>query len=151
MPAPRTVLRPEATPLERTVLPGCASPEGWYVGDQLVQTQKDGQDPGSSSLVTLGETQAFGSTQDATELGRTAWGVSRDIYPMTLEQLPDVELDGVEMYHLEGRAQALNWQSEFGAIVDDTMVVIRFQLYARTPPAQRHRIVEEVLATFEWK
>ncbi|ABL80758.1 MULTISPECIES: hypothetical protein [unclassified Nocardioides] len=126
-------------------------PKGWFVGDQLVTTQKDGQDPGSTSLLSLGETPAFGSTAGPTELGRNSLKVSRRIYPMTPKQLPNAVLDGVEMYHLEGRAQPLNWQSEYGVIIDDRIIVLRFQLYARIPPAERQRIVDSVLATFEWK
>lgn len=126
-------------------------PAGWYVGDQLVTSHKDGQDPDSTSLLSLGETPALGSTADLTELRRNALDVARRVYPMTPEQRPDVEVDGVEMYHLEGRVQPLNWESEFGAIVDDHVVVLRFHLSPRTPLTERRQLVDSVLATFEWR
>lgn len=126
-------------------------PAGWYVGDQLVASHQDGQDPGSTSVLSLGETPALGSTADLTELRRNALNVARRVYPMTPRPRPDVEVDGVEMYHLEGRVQPLNWESEFGVIVDDHIIVLRFHLSPRIPLAQRHQLVDSVLATFEWR
>lgn len=127
------------------------APGGWRRMDELVSTQVAAGDPDSVSIVTLGEDDGFGSDDSASEFGDDALKVARRIYPLSPKKLSTVVVDGREMYHIAGKVQPLNWMEEFGAIVDDRSVILRFQLPVRTPPAQRTAIVDSVLASLRWQ
>ena len=65
------------------------------------------------------------------------------------KRLTDTTLDGVPVFHVEGRLDDTIWFAAYGAIRDDTVVYVRFDL--DTPPAKSQQVVESVLATWQWK
>ena len=125
------------------------APRGWTRSPALVSDQTDAEDDDTASAMTLAETQAFGSTAGADELADIARASNLD--PMIPRKLPAVELDGVEVYHLAGKVQRLNYLEEFGAVVDDRIVTLSFQLSPEITPTERREIVDSVLATFRWR
>ena len=63
--------------------------------------------------------------------------------------LKDTKLDGVPVFRVEGRLNDTIWFAAYGAIRDDTVVYVRFDL--DTPPAKSQQVVDSVLATWQWK
>ncbi len=126
-------------------------PSDWKRMSRLVRTQQDAKDPGSASLLSLAEINAFGSTNSADELVKSVLRVTRGTYPLTPKRLPNVVVDGVEMYHLSGKIQPLRWLEEYGAIFSDRIVTLGFEFSPDVSPAERQQVVASVLATFEWR
>ena len=126
-------------------------PADWKRMSRLVRTQQDAKDPDSASLLSLAEINAFGSTNSADELVKSVLRVTRGTYPLTPKRLPNVVVDGVEMYHLSGKIQPLRWLEEYGAIFSDRIVTLGFEFSPDVSPAERQQVVASVLATFEWR
>lgn len=126
-------------------------PADWKRMSRLVRTQQDAEDPGSASLLSLAEIDAFGSANSAEELVKSVLRVTKGTYPLTPRRLPNVVVDGVEMYHLSGKIQPLRWLEEYGAIVSDRIVTLGFEFSPDVSPAERQHVVDSVLATFEWR
>ena len=75
-----------------------------------------------------------------------ARNVAQDRRP---KRLKDTTVDGVPVFHLEGQLDKTFWFAAYGAIRDDTVVYVRFDL--DTSPAKSRQVVESVLATWQWK
>lgn len=124
-------------------------PADWHVERQLVPSERAAGDGDTSSTISLGEINAFGSTPSPDRLA-TRWYRS-SIYPLKPRKLPSVDVDGVEMYHLSGKVQPLNWLEQYGAVVDDRIVTLSLEFSPEVTPAGRDRIRDAVLATFHWR
>lgn len=143
---PESTVAPATGPELRMPLSSVRAPEGWKVDDQMVRTLMSA----SSRLrsVGLGEINAFGSQATLDEQVKIRNKAT--IYQLIPKRMPDVELDGVPFYHLSGKIQPLNWTEEYGTIVEDRIVTLIFQFSPPGTPAGRDRIVDQVLATFQW-
>jgi hypothetical protein len=65
------------------------------------------------------------------------------------KQMAESTLDGVPVFHLEGDLDLGIHFAAYGAIRDDTVVYVRFDLEGS--PAESQEVVESVLATWQWK
>ena len=124
------------------------APDGWKRSDDIVRTMVGAEDPESVTSVALGEIDAFGQTPDADALADIA--IAAGEYPTEPKKLPATELDGVEVYHLAGKVQPLNYLEEFGAVVGDRIVTLTFEFSPAYSPEQRQEVVDSVTATFRW-
>ena len=121
-------------------------PAGYEVGEEQAGTiPADDSGPGRSAI-TLAEVPAFGSTDLGMVAGVVARNLAQDRRPKRMEE---TTLDGVPVFHLEGQLDQTFWFAGYGAIRDDTVVYVRFDL--DTPPAKSRQVVESVLATWHWK
>ncbi len=125
------------------------APADWQRSDFPVDTLTGAGDDDTSSLLSLGEIDAFGGTPSASELGDTA--LTTNPYRFDPKKLPETELDGVEVYHLAGKILPLTYLEEFGAVVDDRIVTLRFEFSSEVTPAERREVVDAVTASFAWK
>jgi hypothetical protein len=124
-------------------------PDGWSKLDNSLYDQRDAGDDDSSSLISLGEIDAFGGQTDPDELGRSV--IRTNPYPRDPQLLPVVVVDGVEMYHLAGKIHKNAYLEDFGAVVDDTIVSLSFTFSLEISPAERQQVVDSVLASYRWK
>jgi hypothetical protein len=69
----------------------------------------------------------------------------------TPERLEDVELDGVPAYHLHGVRYSTVVFDEFGALRDGHLVVVDFSQPRDMTEAERQKVIESSLATFQWR
>ncbi len=145
-----TGVAPATGPVLRMPHSSVRIPSGWRTESQLVPTQRDASDQDTVSIMKLGEINAFGRTFGADAAAETALRVIKRIYPLQPKRLPNVEVDGTEMYHLSGRIQPLNWLEEYGAVVDDRIVTLTFQFSPEVSAGERREIADSVLATFRW-
>lgn len=125
------------------------APEGWKQGRQLSSGERSAEDPDSISFVSLGEIEAFGSSQGADELGRTR--IASNMSPRTPKLLPVTTLDGVPVYHVAGWVTSYRWTEEFGAVRDDRIVTLVFSFDEKVSPEERQQVLDQVLPTFEWR
>ncbi|HEU5036949.1 MAG TPA: hypothetical protein VFT70_08085 [Nocardioides sp.] len=125
------------------------APEGWTRGRQVSRDADSADSPDQLSYIELAEIEAFGSTADAAELGRTRIASSIDAKPPKL--LPVTELDGVPVYHVAGFVNDEQYLDEYGAIRNDRIVTLTFSFNRRVPADERDQVVAEVLPTFAWK
>lgn len=125
------------------------APEGWTRPEKIVRTQVDAGDDDTSSIISLGEAEAFGSTMSADELADAS--IESSFYSRKPRKLPLVELDGVEAYHLAGKVERSTYLEEFGVIVDDQIVTLGFDFSLEVSPAERREIVDSVVASFRWR
>ncbi len=125
------------------------APAGWKRGHALVSDERDADGPDGLSYLSLSEIEAFGSTMDARELGRTR--VHSSVFPNPPKLLPVAELDGRPAYHVAGFVTPHRYVEEFGAITDDRIVSVLFSFDKRVPESERERVVGEVVPTFRWK
>jgi hypothetical protein len=121
-------------------------PRGFEVAEELAGTIPANDSGPGRSAITLAEVPAFGST----DLGAAAEVVARNVaQDRPPKRLADTTLDGSPVFHLEGRLDSTVWFAAYGAIRDDTVVYVRFDL--DTAPAKSQQVVESVLATWQWK
>jgi hypothetical protein len=121
-------------------------PRGYEVGDEQAGTIPADDSGPSRSAITLAEVPAFGNT----DLGMTARVLARNVaQDRPPKVLADSTLDGVPAFHLEGQLDETFWFAAYGAVRDDTVVYVRFDLDGS--PAKSQEVVESVLATWHWK
>lgn len=125
------------------------APAGWKHAADIVRTMVGADDPESVTSMALGEVNAFGQTPDADQLGDIA--IAAGEYPTEPKKLPNSELDGVEVYHIAGKVQPLNYLEEFGAVVGDRIVTLTFEFSPAYSPQERQELVDSVTATFAWR
>jgi hypothetical protein len=125
------------------------APETWTEGRDLTRYEVSADSPDTLSFITLGEIDAFGSTSDAAQLGRTRIASNIDEKPPKL--LPVTELDGMPVYHVAGFVNDEEYLEEFGAIANDRIVTLTFSFNRRVPVTERKQVVAEVLPTFAWR
>lgn len=63
--------------------------------------------------------------------------------------LPDLEIDGVTVFHVAGPIDDRSYGEAFGALVDGAGVTIEFQIHSPAP--RRREIVDSTMATFRWR
>jgi hypothetical protein len=121
-------------------------PRGYKVAKEVAGTIPANESGPGSSAITLAEVPAFGST----DLGQVAEVVARNVaQDRRPKRLRNTTLDGVPVFRVEGRLDETIWFAAYGAIRDDTVVYVRFDL--DTPPAESQQVVESVLDTWHWK
>ena len=121
-------------------------PRGYKVDEELAGTIPANESGPGSSAITLAEVSAFGST----DLGQVAEVVARNVaQDRRPKRLRNTTLDGVPVFRVEGRLDETIWFAAYGAIRDDTVVYVRFDM--DTPPAKSQQVVESVLDTWHWK
>ena len=125
------------------------APEGWVRGRTIVSGETSAHRPDHLSWVSLGEIEAFGSDQDAEQLGHTR--VESELGGRKPKLLPVTELDGRPVYHVAGWVDPTRFIDEYGAIWNDRIVSLVFSFNDKVSVAERKQIVEQVLPTFEWK
>ncbi len=121
-------------------------PRGYEVAEELAGTIPANDSGPGRSAITLAEVPAFGSTDLGAAAGVVARNVAQDRRP---KRMADTTLDGVPVFHVEGKLDETVWFAAYGAIRDDTVVYVRFDL--DTSPAKSQQVVESVLATWQWK
>jgi hypothetical protein len=121
-------------------------PGGYEVAEESAGTIPANDSGPGRSAITLAEVPAFGSTDLGAAAGVVARNVARDRRP---KLQPGTHLDGVPVFHIEGKLDETVWFAAYGAIRDDTVVYVRFDL--DTSPAKSQRVVESVLATWQWR
>ncbi len=145
-PSPSQAVEPADGPRVENAHASYRVPRGYEVADELAGTIPANDSGAGRSAITLAEVPAFGST----DLGAAAEVVSRNVaQDRPPKRLADITLDGVPVFHLEGRLDETVWLAAYGAIRDDTVVYVRFDL--DTAPAKSQQVVESVLATWQWK
>jgi hypothetical protein len=127
-------------------------PAGWTKFNQLIPATDAARVPKGIGIVTLGEVDSFDdSTND--ELARIAMDMSP--YAGEIRQEPDVEVDGVPMYHLvnEGRSKSFKNYAyeEFGTVREDQVVKLILELDGKAPESERRAIRDQVLGSFRWR
>jgi hypothetical protein len=121
-------------------------PRGYEVADEVGGTIPANDSGPGRSAITLAEVPAFGSTDLGAAAGVVARNVAQDRRP---PRLADTTLDGVPVFHVEGQLDETVWFAAYGAVRDDTVVYVRFDL--DTPAGKSRQVVESVLATWQWK
>jgi hypothetical protein len=121
-------------------------PRGYEVAEELAGTIPANDSGPRRSAITLAEVPAFGSTDLGAAAGVVARNVAQDRPP---KRLANTTLADVPVFHVEGQLDETVWFAAYGAIRDDTVVYVRFDL--DTAPAQSQQVVESVLATWQWK
>lgn len=124
-------------------------PEGWVKGRKQSSDAESADSPDHLAYVTLSEIEAFGSTADAEELGRTR--VRSSIDPKPPKLMPVTELDGRPAYHVAGYVTDEQYIEEYGAISNDRIVSLLFAFNKRVPEQDRQDVIDQVLPTFRWK
>ena len=125
------------------------APEGWTRGRRIVSGETSADRPDHLAWVSLGEIEAFGSDQDAEQLGHTR--IASDPSPRKPKLLPVAELDGRPAYHVAGWVGGSRYLDEYGAIWNDRIVSLVFSFNEKVPAAERRETVDQVLPTFAWK
>ncbi|GAA1142313.1 hypothetical protein [Nocardioides aquiterrae] len=125
------------------------APEAWTRGRTIVSGETSADSPDHLAWVSLGEIEAFGSDQDAEQLGHTR--IASDPSPRKPKLLPVAELDGRPAYHVAGWVGGSRYIDEYGAIWNDRIVSLVFSFNEKVPAAERTQVVEQVLPTFQWK
>lgn len=121
-------------------------PRGYDVGDALAGTIPANERGVRRSSITLAEVPAFGTTDPGTAARVVARNVAEQRPP---RRMADTTLDGEPVFHLEGRLARGSWFSAYGAIRQDTVVYVRFDLVGTR--AQSKEVVESVPATWQWR
>lgn len=125
------------------------APDKWTKGRRIVSGETSADRPDHLAWMSLGEIEAFGSDQDAEQLGRTR--IASDPGAKKPKLLPVTELDGRPVYHVAGWVGGSRYLDEYGAIWNDRIVSLVFSFNEKVPAADRKEIVDQVLPTFEWK
>ena len=141
-----TGVEPADGPLVESAHASFRVPGGFDVGQEMAGTIPANERGPGRSAITLGEVPAFGTTDLRTAAAVVARNVAQDRPP---RRLADSTLDGTPAFHLEGRLDETTWFAAYGAIHDDTVVYVRFDL--DTPAGESRQVVESVLATWQWK
>lgn len=121
-------------------------PKGFEVADELAGTIPANASGSSRSAITLGEFPAVGTTDLGTVAGVVASNVARGRPP---RQMAQATLDGEPAFHLAGRVEPGQRFEAYGAVHDDTVVYVRFDLDGSR--AATAAVIESVLATWQWK
>jgi hypothetical protein len=125
------------------------APEKWTRGRTIVSGETSADRPDHLAWMSLGEIEAFGSDQDAEQLGRTR--IASAVGGKKPKLLPVTELDGRPVYHVAGWVDRTRFIDEYGAIWNDRIVSLVFSFNEKVPVADRKEIVDQVLPTFEWR
>lgn len=145
-PSPSQEVEPADGPKVENAHASYRVPRGYKVAAELAGTIPANESGPGSSAITLAEVSAFGST----DLGQVAEVVARNVaQDRRPKRLRNTTLDGVPVFRVEGRLDETIWFAAYGAIRDDTVVYVRFDL--DTPPAKSQQVVESVLDTWHWK
>ncbi len=98
--------------------------------------------------IGLANTQAFNEALSLREQARIS--ITNNVYPQQPSIMEPVEVDGVTMYHYGGRISDIEYVEEYGAIYDGSQISVNFRLAATTPRAERHQLVESVMASLRF-
>ena len=121
-------------------------PKGYEVADELAGTIPANDSGSSRSAITLAEVPTFGNTDLGTIAQLVARNVARGRAP---KRVADTTLAGEPAFHLEGQVQPGQHFTAYGAIHDDNVVYVRFDLDGSR--AQSQQVIDSVLATWQWK
>ncbi|WP_110181927.1 hypothetical protein [Nocardioides solisilvae] len=127
-------------------------PKGWDSDDAPTDTIKILQSKEDMwAFISIAETEdELGITEtDIRRKGRVAMD-NHSSSPGVRLRKPG-ELGGVPAYHLSGKSDDFTWLEKFGVTHNGYSVSLQFELPTDYSPARRQRIVDSVLATFEWK
>ncbi|WP_181312133.1 hypothetical protein [Nocardioides campestrisoli] len=127
------------------------APEGWQ-HDELISTMISASDVDSLSWVSMGEI-LFVREAPLDEIAENSLTNHTTSSP-DVRRLPDVTLDGREVYHFAGieDPEGVIWYEEFGAMHNGMKltVFVRLDTTKYTTEAERQEFVDSLLATFEW-
>lgn len=127
-------------------LPADYAPEGSRTPTNLGARGKAQLSLDTLAVVTVDN---FGDPSDLSQAIQTHLdfsGYQRE--PRTLEP---VTVDGVEMYHLAGRTDALTWVEAFGSDSTSDTIDIQFEFSVEDTAAQREEVVASVLDSVDMK
>lgn len=121
-------------------------PRTFEVADELADTFPASEKGSGRSSITLGEVPAFGNTDLGTVAEVVAKNVARGRPP---KRVGDTTLAGEPAFHLEGTVQPGQHFTAYGAVHEDQVVYVRFDLDGSRGDSAD--LIESVLATWQWK
>ena len=121
-------------------------PRTFEVADEMAGTFPANEKGPGRGAITLGEVPAFGNTDLRTVAQVVARNVARGRPP---RPVADTTLAGEPAFHLEGTVQPGQHFTAYGAVHEDQIVYVRFDLDGSR--AENADLIESVLATWQWK
>lgn len=120
-------------------------PQGWTLTDMGDTTTGSDRDGVSFLTVSnLGE--------DGVELSQEAQRYIRNNAFLKKPQIGDeVEIDGVEAFHVEGLVSSIDYLDAYGAVVDDQIIYLAFRNSTYVKPPEREQIIVSVLASVDFE
>lgn len=97
------------------------------------------------SSLNVGDISVPGSTQTLKETAQARLKVVPE-----LKMRENVSVSGVEMYHLSAQGSTYAYNDEYGVILNDNSLSLRFEFKLEIKPARRQEMIDSVLATVEF-
>jgi hypothetical protein len=148
-PTPTPSVAPATGPRLDTTDASVRAPEGWLKKHGALSFSIFAADPKSGSSVGIEDLHTGETTTTLDQMAQTV--IDGTSYGHKPKRLPNTTLDGIEVYHLAGRIDDLQYLVEYGAIYHNSAVYFSFVLTKTIPNDERQEIVDSVLATFRWK
>ncbi|MGH3308031.1 MAG: hypothetical protein ACRDOX_10125, partial [Nocardioides sp.] len=118
-------LEPADGPLVENAYASYRVPRGYEVAEESAGTIPANDSGPGRSAITLAEVPAFGSTDLGAAASVVARNVAKDRRP---KRLADATLDGVPVFRVEGKLDETVWFAAYGAVRDDAVAYVRFDL-----------------------
>ncbi|WP_028642992.1 hypothetical protein [Nocardioides sp. URHA0020] len=125
------------------------APKDWIQASDLIDIATEANPPSASlSAVRLGSIEYTGPTIPLDLQAESA--IDSYAERGTLKRLPDVELDGVTLFHVAGSPRKGIHLDAYGVRQDGWDTDVQFRFDRAFTPAQRKEIIAQSLATFDW-
>ncbi len=155
--SPTESASPSAEPATGKALKGpsftARAPEGWKVDQggasaalSTIYASEEDENASVTGFLRIADGPAF-LDEPLPKLAKERAGSSE--YQTKPEVLENVDVAGVEMYHVAGNVGSDNNIIDLGAIVGENLVEIHIESDARTPE-ELQEVLDSVLASWQW-